>query len=140
VDVLAVERGDEGRVELDQDLVGQLVALGLQLLDLLGDRLTVGWVGGDQRGELVRRVGDDLGGLDEQWVEAALARGQSDCHTPERLTEYNGSAGPAHSPAESCDLPPPPTRDPMSHEFPWRQPTVQRAATYQDGREGSVSW
>jgi hypothetical protein len=57
-------------LELDQDLVGELVALGLQLLDLLGDRLPVGWFGGDQRGELVGRVGDDLGGLDEQWVAA----------------------------------------------------------------------
>src|SRR5438034_548621 len=83
VDVLAIDRRDEGRVQLLDDLVGDLVARVLDFLDLMGLGARVGEVVAEvveQRGG----VEDVLGLLLEIVVEADFLRDQAEHgNTPE---------------------------------------------------------
>ena len=79
VDVLAVERRDEGRLELVPDVVADLVAAVLELAELDGDSLALAVASEEgleepRAGQNVRRV------VDEHVVELLLARYQGNAH------------------------------------------------------------
>ena len=72
VDVLVVEGGDEGPIEGAHDLVGDLVALVLEVLDFTPVRREVRPVG-EGLLEQTSRADRDCGLLFEEFVEATLA-------------------------------------------------------------------
>jgi hypothetical protein len=78
VDVLPIDRGDEGGVEAAHDLVGEGVARVLQVLDLLGLSLGVRVV----EGQLLERPrrGHDVGGLLLEQIEELLFPGKQPEH------------------------------------------------------------
>ena len=83
MDVLAIERRDEGAVQALDDLVGQEVALVLDFLDLVGlvpDRL----LGREHLFEQRRARPDLLGQRHEIVEEPLFARNQSERHSPLR--------------------------------------------------------
>jgi hypothetical protein len=79
VDVLAVEGGDEARVEPPEDRVGELVALPLALVDRGVLRLDV-LILVEQVTQPAGTVGQVLGGLVEQWKETLVGGNEAKAH------------------------------------------------------------